>query len=148
MQLFATSSNTKLATFACAFNTLRVFLPWDTHALKTGGHITDAARVTPRVHCVAIVCVTPGEGGIMGKNAVHRSPGMVSSGSENRIVDPPNVNIPMDLCAGPQDGVFKACETTATLPDDPRRGVSLHNTRPCPFHMATLDGGQNCSSRK
>ena len=72
----------------------------------------------------------------MGKHAMDCSPGMVSSGSENRIVDPPNVNIPMDLCTGPQDGVFKACETAATLPDDPRRAIYLTKESHCitPVH--------------
>ena len=80
LQLFATSSNIKLATFACAFNTLRVFLPWDTHALKTGGHITDAARVGPRVHCVAVVCVTPGEGSNGEQNKRSYSQGLIMTG--------------------------------------------------------------------
>jgi len=61
---------------------------------------------------------------------------MVSSGSENHIVDPPNVNIPMDLCAGPQDGVFEACKTASTLPDDPRRAIYLSKESHCitPVH--------------
>ena len=59
----------------------------------------------------------------MGKHAVHRSPGMVSSGSENRIVDPPNVNIPMDLQAGPWQGLVS--EAAATVPHG---DISFHAT--------------------
>ena len=80
MQLFATSSNIKLATFACALNTLRVLLPWNTDALKTGGHITNAARVGSRVHRVAVVCVTPGEGSNGEQNKRSYSQGLIMTG--------------------------------------------------------------------